>query len=611
MKKTLLLQTLPRLGLINLVRVALYRLSTRLGKGPLAAPIASGDMPSPVFFKPVQGDSELRPARSGWVQHREQFGLLGDAVGQRPPQWHTSVLSGCAADASKSWFQLPDFDPQVGDIKGVWEASRFDWVIALAQHAANDSVELLERLNAWLEDWWQQNPPYKGPNWKCGQEASIRVMHLLMAARILDQVEAPQPALRWAIQVHLERIAPTLAYALAQDNNHGTSEAAALFIGGTWLKQAGVSGGEGYSRLGRKWLENRARRLIMQDGSFSQYSVNYHRVMLDTYTWAELWRRVVGEPPFTDELYRKLKLATDWLANMVMSDQGDAPNLGANDGARLIPLTDTDYRDFRPSVQLASTVFHQAAAYEEPGDYDLPLRWLNLEKPQVVRDVRASKDYAAGGFAVLRNQRAAVLFRYPVFKFRPSQCDLLHVDLWVDSVNVLRDAGTYSYNSGDNWQDYFGSTAAHNTVQFDGRDQMPKLSRFLYGAWPKLRHKQPLAAVDGALHCEAAFKDWQGAEHRRAVTLEARRLVVMDRIKGFKSHAVLRWRLAPGEWKLTSEGVQGPRGVLIQVKAADGVVPELRLAEGRESRYYSQMEPLPVLEVTVDKACTLISEIHF
>src|SRR5690606_17553469 len=122
-------------------------------------------------------------------------------------------------------------------------------------------------------------------------------------------------------------------------------------------------------------------------------SVNYHRVMLDTYTWAELWRQAIGEPPFTEELYRMLKLATDWLANMVMSDEGDAPNLGANDGARLIPLKDTDYRDFRPSVQLASTVFHTAAAYAEPGDYDLPLQWLNLEKPSAIRDVRSSQDY--------------------------------------------------------------------------------------------------------------------------------------------------------------------------------------------------------------------------
>lgn len=609
MRKKLLLQTLPRLGFLNLARVAWYRLGSRLGTNP-ATRLPARSVIGP-FFHPCETPHVGREARRGWVEYREAFGLPGDPIDPGCLDWHVSCLSGARGSATLPWFQMSDYDSAIGDIKGIWEASRFDWVLSLAQHAVTGSDESLQRLNDWLADWFSSNTPYQGTNWKCGQEASIRVMHLLMAAYLLEQVAHPLQGLVDAVEVHLKRIAPTMLYAVGQDNNHGTSEAAALFIGGTWLARQGQAIGIRYGKQGRKWLEERACRLIIPDGSFSQYSVNYHRVMLDTYSWVELWRLMLDEPAFPPVLYDRLKRATDWLANMVMSDEGDAPNLGANDGARLIPLTDTDYRDFRPSVQLASTVFHKAAAYAEPGDYDLPLQWLNLEKPQAVRDVRSSQDYTAGGFSVLRNQRAAVLFRYPVFRFRPSQCDLLHVDLWVDNVNLLRDAGTYSYNSGDAWQDYFSSTAAHNTVQFDDRDQMPKLSRFLYGAWPKLRRKKPLAAVDDALHCEAGFKDWQGAEHMRAVTLEARRLTVMDRIKGFKSHAVLRWRLAPGEWKLTGEGAQGPRGVLIQIKVGDGVVPELRLTEGRESRYYSQMEPLPVLEVRVDQACTLVSEIQF
>ena len=50
---------------------------------------------------------------------------------------------------------------------------------------------------------------------------------------MLGQVSRPEPGLPALLAVHLKRIAPTLHYAMAQDNNHGTSEAAALFIGGT------------------------------------------------------------------------------------------------------------------------------------------------------------------------------------------------------------------------------------------------------------------------------------------------------------------------------------------------------------------------------------------
>ena len=66
------------------------------------------------------------------------------------------------------------------------------------------------------------------------------------------------------------------------------------------------------------------------------------------------------------------------------------------------------------------------------------------------------------------------------FRFRPSQADAMHVDLWVKDQNLLSDAGTYSYNTDARWLKYFPGTQSHNTVQFDDRDQMPRLGRFLF-----------------------------------------------------------------------------------------------------------------------------------
>ena len=104
-------------------------------------------------------------------------------------------------------------------------------------------------------------------------------MHLAMAAHLLGQVATPSIGLVRLVRLHLRRIAPTIQYAVAQDNNHGTSEAAALFIGGSWLaslsnERGAVREAHSWMKQGRKWLENRARRLIAPDGSFSQYSLN-------------------------------------------------------------------------------------------------------------------------------------------------------------------------------------------------------------------------------------------------------------------------------------------------------------------------------------------------
>src|SRR3546814_21172555 len=75
------------------------------------------------------------------------------------------------------------------------------------------------------------------------------------------------------------------------------------------------------------------------------------------------------------------------------------------------------------------------------------------------------------------------MLRYPLFRFRPSQADARHLDLWLGGRNLLRDAGSFSYAEEDGV--WFGGTSAHNSVEFDGRDQMPRLGRFLFGAWLK------------------------------------------------------------------------------------------------------------------------------
>jgi hypothetical protein len=59
----------------------------------------------------------------------------------------------------RPWWQIPDFDPVVGDIKLIWELSRMDWVLALAQRARQAEPGALDRLNAWLNDWCMLNPP--------------------------------------------------------------------------------------------------------------------------------------------------------------------------------------------------------------------------------------------------------------------------------------------------------------------------------------------------------------------------------------------------------------------------------------------------------------------
>lgn len=598
-------KTVFALGILNFARVLMYKLGVKTGINPvkrISSKPASGD-----FFSDQFDIKNSLTVNTQWLEQHSYFGLRSSKTAI--PKWHQSCLTEQFSPSDKPWFKIADFNNELGDIKGVWEASRFDWVISFAQLAKTGDTHALETLNTWLNDWSEKNPPYLGVNWKCGQEASIRVMHLAVAALILEQQSKSSQALISLLKAHLKRISPTVMYAVAQDNNHGTSEAAALYIGGAWLTLHDEPEGYQWHKQGLKWLENRAKRLIEADGSFSQYSVTYHRVMLDTYSLVEVWRRKLQLPIFSEHLTTKLKSAASWLYYFTDEESGDAPNIGANDGARLIPLSDTDYRDFKPSVQLANVLFNNQTAYINEGSYDIPLQWLELKKPTEYLPEKKTTDFVDGGYCFFINEQIALYLRYPQFKFRPSQNDALHIDLWIKGNNVFRDGGTFSYNAGQAYIDYYGGVKSHNTIEFDEHDQMLRLSRFLLGDWLKLTNKERLKVTENVQSFAVTYKDRLKCTHSRSLSLSRSKLTITDIASGFKTKAVLRFRLIPAQWKLIGKILVSEYCSI--TFSADVEITRLELTSGKESRYYYQESSLPVIELEIRQSGTITTEVNF
>jgi hypothetical protein len=551
-------------------------------------------------MRPELLEEEVARIRNGEIRY---FGDSFQEVGD-PLDWFMNPFNHRRMDDRRHWSEIADFHRDTGDIKCIWEASRFDWVLCLARaYGATNDYRYLDTLVSWTADWTDKNPPNLGPNWKCGQETSIRLLNTLLALQLIG---APRggPGLPDFVVHHCNRVSRTLGYALAQDNNHGTSEAAALFVAGAWLARhpsvdrRTARSGERWCRRGRRWLENRVNRLIATDGSFSQYSTNYHRMVLDTLSIVEWWRRRLDEAPFSSGFYTRARAAVDWLYHLVDPISGNVPNIGGNDGARLFRLCDTDYRDYRPTVQLAGVLFLERSTYE-PGNWDESLRWLGLDLPKRRADSRRSKVYEDGGYVVLAPPNAPTwgVVRFANFRFRPSQADILHVDIWARGINILRDAGTYSYHGDKRWQSYFPATRAHNTCEFDAADQMPRLSRFLFADWLSMDEIGELSSHDDSRQWHGRYTDSRGASHCRSVRLNSVAWSIIDTLQGYKHSATLRWRLAPGQWRLDEHQLIGDRAsIRIEV---DGELRRLELVEGWESQYYQKKTPLPVLEIEV------------
>jgi len=164
--------------------------------------------------------------------------------------------------------------------------------------------------------------------------------------------------------------------------------------------------------------------------------------------------------------------------------------------------------------------------------------------------------------------------------------------------------------------EYFSGTQSHNTIQFDQRDQMPRLSRFLLGGWLKTNWEQPIVTTSEASIFGAGYTDQWGASHRRTVELDEDRLKVNDLVSGFSEKAVLRWRLIPGKWTLRCENNQVEVSLEIQQQVSllvSSDVPMLRaeLVTGWESRYYLQKTELPVLEIEINQPGRLTTQVSW
>ena len=83
------------------------------------------------------------------------------------------------------WYKIPDFDKERGDIKVIWEASRFSHFITLARaYLLTGNEKYYKAFNSQLTDWLDKNKYSFGANYKCSQECSLRMVNALLAYSI-------------------------------------------------------------------------------------------------------------------------------------------------------------------------------------------------------------------------------------------------------------------------------------------------------------------------------------------------------------------------------------------------------------------------------------------
>lgn len=614
------IKTYLNLGVWNLLSVSYYRLQLKTGFFEKKLPIDGWSFQGGESLLPKADEYPVSDQRTSVIFFNSRVFEC-----ESPPDWFVNpYVNTRLVNNQAHWSCISDFEIPAGDIKTLWEMSRFDWLIKACWQIRENGISPLP-INNWLDNWCLLNPINKGVNWKCAQEASIRGMNLVLCHVILAQKQRGiNSRFSEFLVAHIERILPTVGYARAQNNNHGTSEGAALFVMGIVLSDSVDKKNAPLAvralSIGRTLLEERVGKLIANDGLFSQYSVNYHRMMLDTLSFVELIRRHFGIAVFSKQYTNRAKAATSWLIAVTDPISGDAPNIGANDGSQLFNLKGTDFRDFRESCELGANIFLETSIFEDQvhglSEVFLENQLTGNEIASLINDDSAKASSSTPrkvspilthGFRRIGNTCTFAILKVPHDRFRPSQADSLHIDIWHDGTNFVRDAGTYSYNPPASFKSDLGDTRYHSTVELDGRNQMNKISRFLYTGWLRPLVELPKDCSEFPT-IYGAYIDYKGASHSRSVDFDGSVFTIIDKIQGCKIGAKLRFRLSAGFWKHIGQTVQSAEAVL--TVEGENVV-NTSLLQSIESRYYLEYQEIPVFEVALSGDSVTTTKLRF
>ena len=396
--------------------------------------------------------------------------------------WVTNPETGYHYDSHQHWTKVNDFSMEAGDIKFVWEKSRFSWLLTVCRYDYHFDEDHAEFAVGQILDWIDKNPLNCGPNYKCSQETSIRILNWLFALNFYRKSNALTDE-RWtkimtSIYWQIDHVRKNINFSrIAVRNNHAITETLTLYLMGLFFPM--MKGACDWKRKGKKWFEQEIDYQIEDDGTYIQDSMNYHRVVVQLLTYAIAISDRHSEK-FCDLVYEKAYKSVNFLFQCQEPTNGWLPNYGANDGSLFFPLNDADYRDYRPQIDALHFLLTRDNLYDEELE---DAKWIcntGIDKSFIkIEKKYGVVEFKKSGYYLIRERNIQTFIRCGLFKTNGSN-DLLHLDIWYKGNNILMDGGSYKYNTDDNIVRYFAGTESHNTIMIGENDMMQKGSRFMW-----------------------------------------------------------------------------------------------------------------------------------
>lgn len=413
------------------------------------------------------------------------FGHLEIKV-DTPPQWQADYLVRQNFSTDRIAFALNHRQlPGGGDIKLIWELSRWHQLVRLAQAAyVLGDANAAEACAKWLADWVEKNPPFRGLNWTSALEVGMRLIQFTWIDALLSEGrEKSMERLRSEVlPVHVWYAWRYRSFG-SSANNHLLGELTGLILAvARWAELAELAAP--LKALQRLW-EKEVLAQFAEDGGNREQALNYH-----LFSWEFCWQArralVAAGRPVSAEVDARLRRALEFF--LAVQADADPWDYGDSDNAFVTPL----FADWNKEL----VEWRNWLRYP---DSSPALRfWLGAELPAKGNDATNPSGgwqiFPESGIAVHRSDHWMARWDVSALGYLATAAhghlDALHLSLWRCGLAIVVDPGTGAYYADKTLRTHLASWAAHNGPHAIGKDFPRRLGPFLWSrhhAHPNLK----------------------------------------------------------------------------------------------------------------------------
>lgn len=425
------------------------------------------------------------------------FDLLGSgpvSLGADIP-WHADFIRGHTWNPHHLYLDArPAPYPGGYDIKVPWELSRFHYLSWLGQaYWFTNDEKYTKEFVALITDWIRENPYPLGVNWACAMDVALRAVNWLWGYHYFCEsavlTEEFKQLFATSLLVHGRHIRKNLEVHVTRSGllkaNHYLADILGLLYLGLSLKGKEA---EAWRKFSLNAFEEEMVHQVLPDGVDFEASTSYHRLVCEFFLSAAILAQKNG-CSFSSSYYKKLEKMLEFIQAVTKPD-GRVPLFGDHDNGRAHRLKiwknpGDEWVDFRYLLGIGTVIFQRDDfALSCGGQWEEAIWLLGNEAVHFIQQLgqRAlpefkinSSGFPQSGFYVMRDKDAYMLVDAGRHGHGSSgghaHNDVLSFECHYGSQTWILDPGCYSYTLDYSIRNLLRSTAYHNTVKIDDREQ--------------------------------------------------------------------------------------------------------------------------------------------